>query len=142
MLRARRGGRPPVGGGEALTGVLLALHTATPWERPPFEVAGCSGMSCRPRRRAWRDVGLWDNIHRHMLDRPGLAGEIDGSLRPIDDDVTASAIFGAVTMVGLHYVVTGQPIDSDAAAGRLDDLLLGGLAPPTRPRTSTKGRKR
>ena len=84
---------------------------------------------------------IWASFHepvRKLLH----AGEIDGSLRPIDDDVTASAIFGAVTMVGLHYVVTGQPIDSDAAAGRLDDLLLGGLAPPTRPRTSTKGRKR
>lgn len=84
---------------------------------------------------------IWASFHepvRKLLH----AGEADGSLRPIDDEVTASAIFGAVTMVGLHYVVTGQPIDSDAAAGRLDDLLLGGLAPPTRPRTSTKGRKR
>jgi len=84
---------------------------------------------------------IWASFHepvRKLLH----AGGADGSLRLIDDDVTASAIFGAITMVGLHYVVTGRPIDPDAASGRLDDLLLGGLAPPKRPRPSDKGRKR
>jgi AcrR family transcriptional regulator len=81
---------------------------------------------------------IWATFHepvRKLLH----AGEADGSLRVVDDEMTASAIFGAVTMVGLHYVVTGQPVDPDAMAGKLDDLLLQGLAPP--PRTS-KGRTR
>jgi AcrR family transcriptional regulator len=84
---------------------------------------------------------IWASFHepvRKLLH----AGETDGSLRSVDDDVTASAIFGAVTMVGLHYVVTGQPIDPEVASGRLDDLLLGGLTPPTQPRTASQGRTR
>jgi hypothetical protein len=55
--------------------------------------------------------------------------------------MTASAIFGAVTMVGLHYVVTGQPVDPDLMAAQIDDLLLQGLAPNNTNR-SGKGRKR
>ena len=68
------------------------------------------------------------------------AGEHDGSLRGVDDEMTASAIFGAVTMVGLHYVVTGQPVDPDAMAAQLDDLLVRGLAPT--PKRPSKGRTR
>lgn len=80
---------------------------------------------------------IWATFHE-PVSKLLHAGEADGSLRAVDDEMTASAIFGAVTMVGLHYVVTGQPVDPDALAARLDDLLLLGLAPP---RTS-KGRKR
>ena len=82
---------------------------------------------------------IWATFHepvRKLLH----AGEADGSLRGVDDEMTASAIFGAVTMVGLHYVVTGQPVDPDATAARIDDLLLHGLAPT--PNRSSKGRTR
>ena len=57
------------------------------------------------------------------------AGEHDGSLRGVDDEMTASAIFGAVTMIGLHHVVVGQPVDPPALASQLDDMILRGLAP-------------
>jgi transposase len=60
---------------EALIGILFVLYTAIPWERLPFEVAGCSGMTCWRRLRAWQDAGLWDEIHRHMLERLNLAGD-------------------------------------------------------------------
>ncbi len=81
---------------------------------------------------------IWATFH-DPVSKLLHAGETDGSLRAVDDEMTASAIFGAVTMVGLHYVVTGQPVDPDAMASRLDDLLLQGLAPPTQ---TSKGRKR
>ncbi len=85
-----RGGRPPVGAREALIGILFVLYTATPWERLPFEVAGCSGMTCWRRLRAWQDAGLWDKIHRHMLDRLSLAGEIDWSRASADSSSVAA----------------------------------------------------
>ena len=50
-------------------------------------------------------------------------------MRASDHEMTASAIFGAVTMVGLHHVVVGQPVDPPAMAARLDHLILRGLAP-------------
>ena len=64
-----KGGRPPIGSRDALIGILFVPYTVIPWERLPFEVAGCSGMTCWRRLRAWQDTGLWDRIHRHMLDR-------------------------------------------------------------------------
>lgn len=79
-----KGGRPPVEARDALIGILFVLYTAIPWERLPFEVAGCSGMTCWRRLRAWQDAGVWDLIHRHMLDRLNLAGEIDWSRASVD----------------------------------------------------------
>ena len=69
---------------ETLIGILFVLYTATPWERLPFEVAGCSSMTCWRRLRAWQDAGLWYEIHRHMLERLNLAGEIDWSRASVD----------------------------------------------------------
>lgn len=74
---------------------------------------------------------IWASFHepvRKLLQ----AGETDGSLRAVDNELTASSIFGAVTMVGLHYIVTGQPVDPDASATKIHDLLLQGLAPAKR----------
>ena len=85
-----KGGRPPVGSRAALTGILFVLYTAIPWERLPFEVAGCSGMTCWRRLRAWQDAGLWDRIHRHMLDRLNLAGQIDWSRASVDSSSVAA----------------------------------------------------
>jgi len=85
-----RGGRPPIGSREALIGILFVLYTATPWERLPFEVAGCSGMTCWRRLRAWQDIGLWDKIHRHMLHQLSLAGEIDWSRASADSSSVAA----------------------------------------------------
>ena len=85
-----KGGRPPVGARAALTGILFVLYTAIPWERLPFEVAGCSGMTCWRRLRAWQDAGLWDRLHRHMLDRLSLAGEIDWTRASVDSSSVAA----------------------------------------------------
>jgi transposase len=53
-----KGGRPPVPARDALIGILFVLCTAIPWERLPFEVAGCSGMICWRRLRAWQEAGV------------------------------------------------------------------------------------
>jgi transposase len=79
-----KGGRPRVEHRAALLGILFVLYTGIPWERLPFEVAGCSGMTCWRRLRAWQDAGLWDQIHCHMLQRLGLAGQIDWSRACVD----------------------------------------------------------
>lgn len=71
---------------------------------------------------------------RELLD----AGARDGSLRPVDEELAASAIFGAVTMVGLHKVVTDQPVDVPGTTAALGELLSVGIAPAVH-RTSTKG---
>jgi AcrR family transcriptional regulator len=62
---------------------------------------------------------------RKLLD----AGAADGSLRKLDDELTASAIFGAVTMVGLHKVVTDQPVDVNRTVSGLGQVMRRGIAP-------------
>lgn len=57
------------------------------------------------------------------------AGLNDGSIRCVDGPVTSSAVFGMVTMVGLHYVVAGDPIAIPEVIDQLDELLELGLAP-------------
>lgn len=72
---------------------------------------------------------VWAGFHEpvaKLLDE----GERDGTLRAVGGDATASAVFGAITMVGWHYVVTGKPVDVKRVASQLDDLLGGGLAAP------------
>jgi AcrR family transcriptional regulator len=70
----------------------------------------------------------WAAFHepvRRLLDD----GEKDGSLCGADDDMTASAIYGAVTMVGLRHILTGKPVDPPAMSQLLDRLILHGLTP-------------
>ena len=55
-------------------------------------------------------------------------GAADGSLRPVEDAVVvAGVIFGAVTITGLHYLVSGVPIDAEGLAKQLADVVLQGL---------------
>lgn len=49
---------------------------------------------------------------RKLLD----AGALHGSLRKVDGELAASAIFGAVTTVGSHKVVTHQPVKREQHA--------------------------
>ncbi len=57
-------------------------------------------------------------------------GAEDGSLRPTDPDVTASAVFGVVTVPALFEIVTGRSLDADALAATLTPLLMEGIEAP------------
>ena len=70
---------------------------------------------------------IWTGFHepvRKLLD----AGCQDGTLREVDPEPTASALFGAITMLGLHYIVTDQVLDVPKVAAQLDNLVIAGLA--------------
>ena len=85
-----KGSRPRVGNRQALLGILFVLYTGIPWEHLPHEIAGCSGMTCWRRLRAWQDIGLWQRLHRHMLDRLNLARKIDWSRASVDSSSVAA----------------------------------------------------
>lgn len=56
-------------------------------------------------------------------------GAADGSLRAVEDaPATAMAVFGAVTVVGLHYLMSGEALDPDALTRRISELILRGIA--------------
>ena len=78
------GGRPPVPNRAALTGILFVLLTGIPWEYLPQEMGCGSGMTCWRRLRDWQQAGIWDKLHRLLLDKLGSADKIDWSRACVD----------------------------------------------------------
>src|SRR5215210_2209563 len=70
-------GRPPVDDRSCLTGILFVLQSGIPWEMLPQELGCGSGMTCWRRLRDWQNAGVWDRLHRVLLDRLGEANQID-----------------------------------------------------------------
>src|SRR3954452_16508806 len=82
--RFRFPGRKPVDNRKALTGIIFVLKTGIPWEDLPQEMGCGSGMTCWRRLRDWQVTGVWERLHRALLDRLGEAGRIDWSRACVD----------------------------------------------------------
>jgi transposase len=78
------GGRPRVPDRAALTGIIFVLKSGIPWEMLPQEMGCGSGVTCWRRLRDWQDAGVWDRLHKTLLDRLGDAGRIDWDRASLD----------------------------------------------------------
>lgn len=79
-----RGGRPRLDDRSALTGILFVLRTGIGWEYLPQEMGCGSGMTCWRRLRDWQAAGVWDQLHRALLNELGAADRIDWSRVSLD----------------------------------------------------------
>jgi transposase len=79
-----KGGRPRVSDRAALTGILFVLQSGIPWELLPQELGCGSGVTCWRRLRDWHHAGVWERLHQVLLDRLGLADQIDWSRACLD----------------------------------------------------------
>ena len=79
-----KGGRPRISDRAALTGIIFVLKSGIPWEMRPPEMGCGSGVTCWRRLRDWQAAGVWDALHRTLLDRLGEADRIDWSRASLD----------------------------------------------------------
>ena len=79
-----KGGRPRVPDRAALTGIIFVLKSGIPWEMLPQELGCGSGVTCWRRLRDWQQAGVWERLHRALLDRLGAADKIDWSRASVD----------------------------------------------------------
>jgi len=91
--RFRYPGRKPVDNRKALTGILFVLRTGIGWEYLPQEMGCGSGMTCWRRLRDWQKAGIWDKIHRALLNKLREAEKIDWS-RAVVDSASVRALWG------------------------------------------------
>jgi transposase len=79
-----KGGRPRVPDRACLTGIIFVLKSGIQWEMLPQEMGCGSGVTCWRRLRDWQAAGVWDALHRALLDRLGEADQIDWSRASLD----------------------------------------------------------
>jgi transposase len=79
-----QGGRPRIDNRAALTGIVFVLKSGIPWEMLPQEMGCGSGMTCWRRLKEWQEAGVWERLHRVLLDRLGEAEQIDWERASLD----------------------------------------------------------
>jgi len=100
-----KGGRPMVADRAALTGILFVLKTGIPWEYLPQEMGCGSGMTCWRRLRDWQRAGVWDRLHRVLLDRLRGTDQLDWS-RAAVDSASVRAVGGAGGTEGVPLLLS------------------------------------
>jgi transposase len=79
-----RTGRLRVPDRDVLRGILFVLKTGIQWEFLPQEMGCGNGMTCWRRLKRWHELGVWDRIHRVLLEDRQGAGKRDWSRTSMD----------------------------------------------------------
>jgi transposase len=79
-----QGGRPRIDNRAVLTGIVFVLKSSIPWEMLPHEMGCGSGMTCWRRLKEWHEAGVWERLHRVLLDRLGEADQIEWERASLD----------------------------------------------------------
>lgn len=91
--RQRCPGRKPLDARRVLTGIVFVLRSGIPWNMLPKEMGCGSGCSCRRYLAKWQEEGVWDRLHKMLLDKLRKADKLDWS-RAVVDSGSVRAVFG------------------------------------------------
>jgi transposase len=75
------------------TGIVFILQSGLPWEMLPKEMGCGSGMTCWRRARDWQQAGVWERLHKILLEKLRVAGRLNFS-RVIADSSSVRAVHG------------------------------------------------
>jgi transposase len=78
------GGRPRVSDRAALAGIIFLLRPGSPWRLLPKELGCGSGTTCWRRLRDWQDAGVWQRLHKTLLNWLGDEAAIDWTRASVD----------------------------------------------------------
>jgi transposase len=118
-----KGGRPRVSDRAALGGIIFVLKSGIPWEMLPQELGCGSGVTCWRRLRDWQEAGVWERLHRELLDRLGEAGRIDWSRASLDS-ASIPAKGGATLSVPTRRIAANR-----ARSAMLWEIAAGSRSP-------------
>lgn len=76
-------------------------------------------------------AGRIDHVFHRPLRRVLRDGVAQGSIRAVDIEHTAAAVFGAVVFAALQRPSTGRPVETERVIEAVTGLLVGGLQLPT-----------
>jgi len=79
-----KGGRPRISDRAVLTGILFVLKTGLQWEMLPQEMGCGSGMTCWRRLRDWHEAGVWEKLHKVLLEKLQAQEKLDWSRACVD----------------------------------------------------------
>jgi transposase len=82
--RHRYPGRKPLDYRKILTGIVFILKTGIDWEDLPAELGWGCGKTCKKYLKAWQQAGIWDELHRILLQELQDADKIDWSRGAVD----------------------------------------------------------
>jgi len=81
--RPQGGGTAPVDERAVFTAVVFVLTSGCAWRHLPPSF-GVSVPTAHRRFMVWADAGVFDALHRAILDRLGAAGDLDWSAAILD----------------------------------------------------------
>ena len=67
-----------------LAGILFVLKSGIPWEMLPKQMGCGSGMTCWRRLHAWKRAGVWQTVHRILLNQLWAVDAIDFKCALVD----------------------------------------------------------
>jgi transposase len=105
--RRRYPGRKPLDRRQVLTGILFVLKSGIGWEDLPQEMGCGCGMSCWRYLRAWEKAGIWDRIHKVLLERLRAEEVLDLSAAVVDSS-HVRAVGGAKVPVPAPWIAANS----------------------------------